>query len=282
MKKACESIGKAICYFIVFFIGQLIVSVVAVAIVSFQEGVKAGMSNGGELDVGALTNQISEWLMKNAMFVTLFSSLFTLAFVFIFFAIRKKNTFKEVSLNKVPISAIPLVVILAFSFQFIASIGLDFLPIPQEMMESFENNVLIVTGKMDFLSVVIMVLFVPITEEIIFRGLIFTRLKRGLPFIAAVIIQAVLFGILHMGIFWIIQAFIIGVLFALLFEKFESLWASVIAHIGLNLSAVILISVFPGEMDDTIGIVLFVFSVLIFAVSFFAIIRIKKQERVTG
>lgn len=80
----------------------------------------------------------------------------------------------------------------------------------------------------------------PICEELIFRGLIFKRMREHFPFYTAMFGSAMMFGIFHGNIIQSMYAFVMGVLFAYLYEMYGSLKAPVIAHMVVNLVAVTL------------------------------------------
>lgn len=75
----------------------------------------------------------------------------------------------------------------------------------------------------------------PITEEIIFRGLIFNRMRRYMPHAAAVIVSGLLFGIYHGN--WV-QGFYggcMGILMAYLYERTHSFFTPCLFHATANL-----------------------------------------------
>jgi membrane protease YdiL (CAAX protease family) len=88
---------------------------------------------------------------------------------------------------------------------------------------------------MTFLSLVILP---PIAEEILFRGFVYTSLKKNLPVVVAVIGTSALFAIGHLpeggsaGPLYIaaIDTFILSLVLILLREKTGGLWASMTLH----------------------------------------------------
>ncbi|HBE79830.1 MAG TPA: hypothetical protein DDW65_18925 [Firmicutes bacterium] len=67
-------------------------------------------------------------------------------------------------------------------------------------------------------------------EEIFYRGLIFNELKKKLPVIVAILIQALIFAVCHDKA-RMPHAFIAGILFAVTYLWFKTIWAPIIAHI---------------------------------------------------
>lgn len=75
----------------------------------------------------------------------------------------------------------------------------------------------------------------PIVEEMVFRGLIFRRLKEWVSPAIAIVTSGILFGLYHGNLLQTLYAAAIGILFAWVYEKYRTLTAPVLAHIGANL-----------------------------------------------
>ncbi len=88
-----------------------------------------------------------------------------------------------------------------------------------------------------------LLIIAPISEEIVFRGVIYTRVeKTGKPIIA-IAMSAILFGAIHFmagGGVLVLGAMVMGVLFGFTFYKFRSLPLCILAHIVANLPDFIL------------------------------------------
>jgi hypothetical protein len=82
-------------------------------------------------------------------------------------------------------------------------------------------------------------LFTPILEELVFRGIIFSRLRRELPPLPAVVLSALIFAVVHWNIVQFLYAMLLGLVLALLMERTGHLYAAVLGHITANLIAVI-------------------------------------------
>lgn len=83
-------------------------------------------------------------------------------------------------------------------------------------------------------------IIVPVMEEFLFRGLVYQRLKKYLPWQAAALLGAALFALYHGNMIQIIFAFPMGLIIIFLYEKWESLGIPVAFHIASNLSTIIL------------------------------------------
>ena len=243
MKNSFKALGKAIAYFAVYLWVQVLVSTVFSAVISAR--MTMGMlASGEELDVMAMTEALMAEVMAKAMEMTFVAGLITLLIFWIVFLIRKKKFTKEVCLRKISVNGILPIVIMAAAFNVITSVIISFVPWPQEWMDSYVQNSSAIDGS--FMAWLTAVLMAPILEEIVFRGLMYTRLKKGLPVIAAAIVTSLAFGIAHGTIIWAIYTFVFSMILIWVFEKFQSLTACIVLHMAYNLSGMAL-SLIPEE-----------------------------------
>ncbi len=83
-------------------------------------------------------------------------------------------------------------------------------------------------------------LLVPLTEELIFRGLLYGRMRTRLQMKQAVLLSALLFAFYHGNPVQILYAFPMALLLAILYERGESLIYPILFHMGANLTAIFL------------------------------------------
>ena len=74
----------------------------------------------------------------------------------------------------------------------------------------------------------------PIYEEILFRYILYNKLKCKYSKIIAIIIDVFIFSIIHFSIIKCIYAIILGVIFILVYERYQSIKAPIITHIAAN------------------------------------------------
>lgn len=84
------------------------------------------------------------------------------------------------------------------------------------------------------LALVVNGLLAPVVEEIIFRGVVFNRLKINNKFITSVIISALVFGVYHQNIVQGAYAFLMGCIIAVLYEWFGHFYVPVAVHVVSN------------------------------------------------
>lgn len=96
-------------------------------------------------------------------------------------------------------------------------------------------------------------LLVPISEELLFRGIILSHLRQSRGVTQAIIISSLLFGVLH-GLDFI-GATVFGYLCGWLYEKYKNLWIPIFLH-GINNSLACFIQLITMEGDLSLGIML--------------------------
>lgn len=230
---------KALCYFALFFGLQTV-------IMAFYEfALIFGEMSGGLLDSylygsefalpESLYDTLMEQLRQNVHLLMILSAAVTLLFLFLFFQLRRKKPLEEMAMRPAPVPKMGMALLLGLGLQFFVTITMAFLPIPEEMLESFaENNELLHGGPLG-LEILSVALVTPILEEIIFRGLVFTRLRRGMSAFLAVGIGAAIFGAAHGHIIAFVYAGCLGILLTLLMLKCgDSILVPICCHAGFN------------------------------------------------
>lgn len=224
MKKFLKSIGKAILYLLFYSGIQFIVSFVFMTIVTVC------MMLSGDADMSTLESD----LMGYTTIITLLSNVLSLIFILLFFRIRKKKLFAEVQLHKCNIKHLLAVALLGLGFSNVLSWVIAIIPFPESLVESFTTSHDALSIGNPIINFISLVVLTPIVEEVFFRGLIYTRLKSGLPTVIAAIFSAVIFGVMHGEIIWMLYTFAVGLMLVWVFEKTKSLLACIVVHAANN------------------------------------------------
>lgn len=114
----------------------------------------------------------------------------------------------------------------------------------QEMMANNLTFVLIVT----FITA-------PLAEEVIFRGIIYSTLKKTLPVSLSRCLQAILFSLFHGTLTHLCPTFIFALYQAYIFDKYEDLKASIISHICFNICSFLIPSLMRIPLNNVSVIV---------------------------
>jgi membrane protease YdiL (CAAX protease family) len=88
-----------------------------------------------------------------------------------------------------------------------------------------------------WLQIISVVIFAPVVEEIMFRGILLNRLESRFPKWAAVVVSAALFGAMHLNWTQGIFAGLTGLALGFLYVRTRSLWLCIFAHAANNLYA---------------------------------------------
>jgi uncharacterized protein len=99
--------------------------------------------------------------------------------------------------------------------------------------------------------VLIVVVFAPVLEEIIFRKILFGEIYKRTNFFVAVLISALVFGAVHGDFLHLLQYFVMGVVFAALYVQTKRIIVPIITHGLMNLMVVIIqLYLTPERMEE--------------------------------
>ena len=145
------------------------------------------------------------------------------------------GSFKKIDF-KLPIGLAIVQLLFARGFNSITLYGLSFI-FPRYVEEQI--NKVYATSFIGWVCFAIgALLFAPVMEEIIFRGIIFQKLTIARSFRKALLISASFFAIIHFR-YDLIPLFITGVILVILYFKTKQLTTSIIYHFVYNLIVVV-------------------------------------------
>lgn len=240
---------KALCYLALFLGAQVLVMLPVTVVSVFR------MMMGGGIDEKLLYQQ----LMENSMAFTLVANMLTLFVVMAFYLIRRKRFSEALWLRRVDGPTLWAGASLAPALYLAVSLVL--LALPEAWMESYnEASAGITTGGV--VGVLAVAAAAPIVEEVMFRGLIMTRLSEAMPGWLAVLLSAAIFGVCHGDPVWFGYAFPMGVFFGFIDLRAGSIWPSILAHMAFNSIDQILEVASKGEAGTELLIAMGVLLVL--------------------
>lgn len=88
--------------------------------------------------------------------------------------------------------------------------------------------------------ILIVAIWAPLAEELIFRAMIYRTLRKGFGVAVAAVLSGVIFGVYHMNVVQGIYAGALGILLAYIYETTDSLLGSYLYHMLFNLSSYVL------------------------------------------
>lgn len=232
MKKFWKATGIGAAWACLFLFVQVWVTLAGmlmiVAGLVHQEG--TGLLLDGERFMELYLNSTTE----NLTAVVLVSNLLSIALVWCIFRCRHKSFSREIGLVKTSGRNLALAVLFGIGVSFTVDMLTGILPIPENMMEQFETEHEMLWQGSTWITIASVALAGPVSEELFFRGLCYTRLKKGMRPWAAALISAVFFGLAHGDPVWFLVGFAAGLALSWIFETTGSLWTAILVHVTNN------------------------------------------------
>lgn len=201
-------------------------------------------------------------------------ALFALS-ITVFFLVRRKNVLTEVGAKKCPVASLPMAALFGVTANYLYSFLVGIIPWPDSIIEAHNEAYALLDGSDGniLLTVVTVALLTGVLEEVVYRGLVMTRLRRSVHPALACIISALLFSLAHPSILSAVYTAVFGLFLAMIFEKFSSVIPCIVAHAFFNLVACI---GYPEE--GTVTLIIFVLSAILHTLSAIALVRLPKAR----
>ena len=232
-----SAVLHALFYVFVFFSCQYVVTA------GYMMSLMTGSSGTAfSLDEAALLSLMEQVLSQTVM-ITLISNLLTILVICLIQTLRTRSPLEELRIRPVNLMRIPTFLLFGASLNVFVSGTLSFLPLPEEIVAAFENQYSALYGDTPlWLEILSIAVITGITEEIIFRGLALSRLKRGMSRTAAVVVSAVIFGMFHGAFVAVVYATVLGIVFGFLADRHNSILPTVVCHIFFNATSFFLVT----------------------------------------
>ncbi len=278
MKKFFIGFFKGLAYLALYFGIMNLVQGIWAGVKCIPLGVKYA-AMGADLMNPAVFEQYMQDLMQViaeiAVPSTVVSNVVAIVVVCLIFVGRKQKLTEAFCLRKFHPGAVLPIVLMGLGFNVVTGMILGSLP--EELLNSYEQASSALTTDVGVLTIIATVIMAPLAEELFLRGLVYTRMKKGMPVIAAMIISSVLFGMLHGHWIWAMYASVFGMLLAWTFERTKSLWACILLHFSYNLCAMLQMLI-PETAPDFVGVIVLAVAVVFAAVGLFLFIKVPKAE----
>lgn len=109
-----------------------------------------------------------------------------------------------------------------------------------EMSESYEETMEALYAASLPMQIACLGVLIPVCEELVFRGLMFRRVRQEASFLRAAVYSSCVFGFLHGNFVQILYGFFMGFMFCYLYEKYGSVKAPAFAHMTANIFSVVM------------------------------------------
>lgn len=235
---AIKQMLRALGYGCTYIAGQVIAGITMGTALSVYMGYKAAQQ--GITDKAEITQMVTVAQEKVLGPMVAFGALITIVFLIAFFSSRKEKFLEQINFKKTGAKAIGASAVVGIALNCITVACLMLLPesITKGYVESSSN----LTNQSFIPLFISTVIAAPIIEEIIFRGLIFDRLKKGMPTVIAAIISSICFGMAHGELIWFIYAMILGFVLCFVYCKTGSIRATIALHLAYNCTSAVLSS----------------------------------------
>ena len=214
VKGILTALGKSLLYLLFFLAVQLLAGILYAAVASLSPG-------GAD----------AENILAGTETAVLLSYLLTAAAVLLWFRLRHRPLGEAVGLRRCSGWTAAFCAFCAVGLFVVVQLALTLLP--ATWMTGYNDHMdrLLSNGLIPALSIAVAA---PLTEELMFRGVIQPRLERAMPVWAAVVVQAVLFGVTHGTPIQMVYAFLLGLVFGFLRSRTGSILPGFAAHAAFN------------------------------------------------
>lgn len=235
MNKGFKSVLVVLGYLMIYFSADLIVGIFLGLIMMTVYPIYMP----GEITYDVVLNSVNQFFYNNINIFIVLSALMALLFYWIIFKIKNINFIEYINFSKISPKDKAICSLLGMAISiFLSSLLMitsihDFFPNHSETIDS-------VTKQQPFLLIIFSIgIIVPIFEEILFRGLIFNKLKNDLNLYFAIFAQALVFGFVHGNTLQIFYTFFGGIILVFSYIWIKSIWAPILIHIFWNSTSVL-------------------------------------------
>lgn len=215
--------------------------------------------SGRYSSIEAIETRLNEMVTENALLLTLAVSLIAIPIMIFFRCLdikkdKKKGThirYKRPFWGKY-ILIIPFAIFSMMAGNYFASLLTLFMS--ENMISSYDSTQQAIYGSSIALQVVAAGIVGPVVEELIFRGLIYNRIKKMAGVVLAAILSALIFGAYHGNWVQAPYAMVIGLVCVYVYEKYKSIIAPMMLHITANMFSIfisVLVANMPSEETIT-------------------------------
>lgn len=272
--KVLWSFGRVLMLLMIYLLLQVVVT----SAFGFVYGIVEAFEAGGNVDSQALGEKVAVYISSKTSVIILIAACISL----IIYALidRKKGLRKAWHIRPIAIKHVILLVLLGLSCGVVMSFVLQLFSQLDGLKPAFEQYGDLTEQIFDKTSLVLLLLSIgvaaPMIEEILFRAMVFHRLRESMKFSVAFVLQSVLFGVYHFNVVQSTYAALLGLLLAWVLVRYSSILAAICVHMGINVFGVL-------STTDIISDMLNEFTWFVFAVGlivlFLTMFKVAKQHK---
>lgn len=129
-------------------------------------------------------------------------------------------------------------------------------------------------SDMTVLMVLYAVVFAPICEELLFRGITFFAAKKVMPVYFAILVQAIMFGTMHMNKLQSLYTFVFGLCLGYIMYLYDNILITIFIHMLYNVLGTVLAEYLPMAGNTVISF--FLCSLVSLVAAYASIILLRK------
>jgi len=244
------------------FFYTLWISLYPILIYTFIQVVLAMVMAVFVIATGVSQRSMTEIFTKNALPITAVSAVLASIFMILFLnldynkgRIERQENIKALDFVMAVLGGAGIAVVLNIIVSITNVSGLD---------NSFTEVSKIFNAGPVFVTILCAGVIIPIAEELIFRGLVFNRIKFQYNFISALLISSIVFGIFHGNLVQGIYATLLGFCLSYTYNKTKSILIPISIHFSANTFVIILGKLTENSESHVILAIIIIVS-LIFA-----------------
>lgn len=189
--------------------------------------------------VRQLTSDAMEASLALSNLISFAAAIITVAVLYLVFTLRGRRLREAVWCKKTPAPDLFLCLLGGVALNFFASCVLSVIPFPESWLTDYTESSAVVSAGPAVIVFLATVVAAPVLEEIVFRGLIYNRLRDGMPIPVAALISSAVFAVLHGSPIWICYTFVFGLLLVAIYERTGSIFTNIALHVGFNLFGIL-------------------------------------------
>jgi hypothetical protein len=270
-------IWRAVYPVLIYFVVSFAVPIVAV--IGYMIGLTIpSITSGQEINndsFDAVTQMTETFSVDNLMlFQLLIGIICTMIFCLIWFNIRKALP-KFVNASSCVLPAV-LTLISFTGLHFILIFIMSVTNIIEHFPSYEEVSELLTSGSV-LMQLLVVGIVGPVSEELLYRGILLNRLSEWMPKWVAIFVSSALFGVMHLNLFQGLYAFLLGVACAVLYVRYRNIWIPITGHIAFNSVNVIFRAIVDAlGIEEFNVLILIILSALATGVAVFALVKFTK------
>ena len=224
--------------------------------------------------IGASYATADEFMLANDGYISCIALFISVIVFYLMF--RKDLHPKSREIIEKPIYFLPLVIVGCLASQGL-SILISLLNI-DNIIGSYENASTALFSGGPIIVIIRVVFLSAIVEELVFRGLVFNKLRLCIGFWPSALIASALFGVYHLNLAQGLYAFIFGLFLCVIYERFYNILAPIVVHAAANAFSVVIEYTGLEYPSVTVYVIVMILSLGVSCAIYFLFLREKKTN----